>query len=476
VVCYHGRMEEGEKMKSYIGLAGLAVMGRNLVLNMERSGYAVSVYNRTRSKTDEFMSKSAVGKNITATFSPEEFVNSIERPRKLFLMVKAGDAVDNLIEQLLPFLDKGDIIIDGGNCHFKDTENRQKRLAEKGLVFMGVGVSGGEEGALKGPCVMPGGSREGYEQVAELLENIAAKTADGSCCVYLGEGGAGHFVKMVHNGIEYGLMQILAEIYDFFRHVLRFSVNEISDIFYKWNEGEGSSFLLEITAHLLKKVDGETGRPLVDMISDVGGQKGTGIWTLKSGLDLGIPLPTISAAVSERTISGSRNRLRTDIVQSISDEGNRKELVSKAYEVLLASGILSYAQGMELLAESKKAYGFDIPLADVARIWQGGCIIRSRALERFREFFTASPEGENILLGKVYAEEIDSMKGSLVTFVQVANKHNMSVPAISASLNYFLSFASSRLPMNIIQAQRDYFGAHTYKRVDRDGTFHSDWN
>jgi len=323
---------------------------------------------------------------------------------------------------------------------------------------------------------MPGGSRDGYGSIAGLLENIAAKTVDGPCCVYLGEGGAGHFVKMVHNGIEYGLMQILAEIYDLFRHVMGLSASEISDIFYKWNEGEGASFLLEITAHLLKMLDGETGRPLVDMISDSGGQKGTGIWTVKSGLDLGVPLPTITAAVFERTISGSKNRLKTGIVQSISDLGNREELINKAYETLLASGILSYAQGMELLAESKKAYGFDIPLADVARIWQGGCIIRSKILERFREFFTASPDGENILLGEGYAEEIDTMKNSLIGFVQTANKHNMPVPAISASLNYFLSYASSRLPMNIIQAQRDYFGAHTYERVDRDGIFHTNWN
>jgi len=386
-------------------------------------------------------------------------------------MIKAGDAVDTTIENLKPFLEKGDIIIDGGNCHFEDTQKRQENLDKDGIVFMGVGVSGGEEGALKGPCIMPGGNEEGYKAIEGLLTDIAAKTTEGiTCCTYLGKGGAGHFVKMVHNGIEYGIMQLIAEIYELFRSVLGFSSAEISNIFSEWNKQELGSFLVEITADLLNYVDEDTGNPLIDMILDKAGQKGTGIWTVKSGLDLAVPIPTISAAVCERTISGKNYRKKLNDLantEKLCSADDKEEIIKAAYQALLLSEILTYSQGMGLLAASS----YELKLGDIAKIWQGGCIIRSKVLNRFEN----SPASAQPSVIVPDTKELVELSESLKKVVEKINAANKSAPALSASLNYFLSLTNDKLPINLIQAQRDYFGAHTYARTDKGGIYHTQW-
>ncbi len=471
-----------KKMGNKVGLIGLAVMGENLALNMESKGYTVSVFNRTGEKTRRFIEGKAKNKNFNATYSHEEFVNSLPTPRTVFLMVKAGEAVDSTIAQLRPLLDRGDIIIDGGNCHFEKTQQREQELAKDGIFFLGVGVSGGEEGALKGPCIMPGGSEEAYREVKQLLNDMAAKTASGVCCTYLGHGGAGHYVKMVHNGIEYGIMQIIAEIYNLLRNILMLPADEVSKIFYAWNERECGSFLVEITADILSQIDERSKKPAVDIISDKAGQKGTGIWTSKSGLDLGVPIPTINAAVSERSLSGVDERAGISSIASRCtvkgekiEEKYKEEIAEKAYNALLCAKILTYNQGFSLLAASKKAYGFKLPMAEIASIWQGGCIIRSKVLERFRDFFSGSPKKENILLDPNQAGEIGMLSKSLREVIEISNQHRKPTAALSASLNYILSISSPCLPINLIQAQRDYFGAHTYIPIGEEKAVHREW-
>jgi len=464
-----------------VGLIGLAVMGQNLVLNMESKGYSVSVYNRTSERTREFINGSAKGKErIVPTYTIEEFVSSLSRPRKIMIMVKAGQAVDAMIGSLVPLLDEGDIVIDGGNSYFKDTIRRTERLAQKGILFMGVGVSGGEEGALKGPSIMPGGSREAWEQVGKILKDISAKVGDGiPCCDYIGPDGAGHYVKMVHNGIEYGDMQLISEAYFFMKELLGLSAGEMQPIFQKWNEGELNSYLIEITADILGRIDHETGLPLVDVILDRAGQKGTGKWTSQEGLDLGVGIPTIAEAVFARCISavkeervaaskvlkGPKIPLNIDYEQLIDDIG----------KALYASKICSYAQGFDLLKHASATYNWNLKLGDIALLWRGGCIIRAQFLDRIKEAYTRDPSLANLLLDSYFKEVIHGAQYSWRRVVSLAAQCGIPVPCFSSALSYYDSYRREKLPANLIQAQRDYFGAHTYERVDKEGTFHTEW-
>ena len=467
--------------KQQIGVVGMAVMGKNLALNIESRGYSVALFNRTGAKTTAVVEEHP-DKNFKATYTIEEFVESIEKPRRILLMVKAGPATDATIQELLPHLDKGDILIDGGNTFFKDTMRRNEELANSGINFIGTGVSGGEEGALKGPSIMPGGQKEAYELVAPILEQISAKAEDGAPCVtYIGPNGAGHYVKMVHNGIEYGDMQLIAESYDLMKNILDLSVEEMADIFKEWNQGELDSYLIEITADILTRKDDEgTGKPVVDVILDAAGNKGTGKWTSQSALDLGVPLPLITESVFARYISAYKEeRVQASKILSRTNDfeftGNKKELVEKIREALYFSKIMSYAQGFAQLRVASKEFDWDLPFGEIAKIWRAGCIIRARFLQKITDAYDKNPEIENLLLDDYFVEITKKYQQSVRDVVALAVQAGVPVPTFSSAIAYFDSYRAERLPANIIQAQRDYFGAHTYERVDKEGIFHYSW-
>jgi 6-phosphogluconate dehydrogenase len=464
--------------KCDIGLVGLAVMGQNLVLNMERSGYRVAVYNRTTQTTRDFLAEHP-GKNLVGCDTPEHLVAALERPRKIMLMVKAGAPVDAVIDQMRPLLEPGDLLIDGGNSFYKDTERRSLALEAAGLRYIGTGVSGGESGALWGPSIMPGGQPEAWQMVKPIFEAISAKVDGEPCVAYIGPRGAGHYVKMVHNGIEYGDMQLIAEAYDVLHRGLGLTAQELHQAFAEWNERELQSYLIEITRDILAKMDDETGRPLVDLILDEAQQKGTGKWTSQDALDLGAPIPTINAAVESRIISAYKaERVAAAKVIRGPDaafHGDRAAMVSAVRDALYAAKICSYAQGMALLRAASIEHGYDLNYGELARIWRGGCIIRARLLEDIRAAYARNPGLTNLLLDPFFKDAVESRQGAMRMVVQTAVGLGIPVLATSASLAYFDAYRTARLPANMTQAQRDYFGAHTYRRVDREGSFHTEW-
>lgn len=467
-------------MAQQFGVIGLAVMGKNLALNIESRGYSVSVYNRTYERTEEFLANEAKGKNFVGAKTIEEFVNSLEKPRKIMLMVKAGPATDATIESLRPYLEEGDILIDGGNTLFEDTMRRNKMLDETGIHFIGTGVSGGEEGALKGPSLMPGGQKEAYELVAPIFEAIAAKVDGDPCVTYIGPNGAGHFVKMVHNGIEYGDMQLISESYFIMKHLLGMEAEELSEVFSEWNKGELDSYLIEITADIFKKTDEETGKPLVEVILDKAGQKGTGKWTSKNALDLGVPLPLITESVFARFISSLKDeRIAASKVLSgpepVKYEGDRKELIEKIRKALYMSKIVSYAQGFAQLRAASEEYNWNLQFGEIAMIWRGGCIIRANFLQKIKDAYDRDPNLSNLMLDPYFKEIVDGYQDALRDVVALAVKQGIAVPTFASAICYYDSYRSEDLPANLIQAQRDYFGAHTYERKDKKGTFHTNW-
>mgnify|MGYP003701055665 CR=1 FL=1 len=465
-----------------IGMAGLGVMGLNLAQNIERNGYTVAIWNREVESVDEFMAGKGEGKRFVPTKSPEEFVKSLKRPRRIMMMIKAGAPVDWTIDQFKPFLEPGDILIDGGNSWFEDTQRREKTLRAENLRFIGSGVSGGEEGALWGPSLMPGGAVEAYEEIRPVWEAISAKTEDGACTTYVGGDGAGHFVKMVHNGIEYGDMQLIAESYDILRRVLGLEANELADIFAEWNKGALDSYLVQITSEVLRVKDEETGRPLVDLILDKAGQKGTGKWTAQVALDLGVVIPTINAAIEARFISSLKDERVTasKIIngpQAQAWSGEKQQLIDAVRDALYASKICSYAQGFNLIRAGSEQWKWDINLSEMARIWKGGCIIRARFLDSIKTAYTREPTLKNLLLDEDFRAWMQKAQGAWRTCISVAQQHGVPALAMAASLAYFDSYRTANLPQNLTQAQRDYFGAHTYERVDKpeSGAIHTDW-
>ncbi|CAH1190605.1 MULTISPECIES: NADP-dependent phosphogluconate dehydrogenase [unclassified Paenibacillus] len=465
--------------KQQIGVIGLAVMGKNLALNIESRGFTVSVFNRSPEKTHDLL-KEAEGKNLTGTFSIEEFVASLESPRKILIMVQAGSATDATIEQLLPHLDEGDIIIDGGNAYFPDTQRRSKELEDKGIRFIGTGVSGGEEGALKGPAIMPGGQESAYKLVEPILTAISAKVGDDPCCTYIGPDGAGHYVKMVHNGIEYGDMQLIGEAYHLLKSVLNVSVEELHEIFTEWNKGELDSYLIEITADIFSKYDPETGKPMVDVILDAAGQKGTGKWTSQSALDLGVPLSMITESVFSRFLSAMKDErvAASKILNGPSASaftGDKAAFIESVRKALFASKIVSYAQGFAQMRAASDEYGWDLKYGNIAMIFRGGCIIRSQFLQNIKEAYDNNAELKNLLLDPYFQNIVESYQDAWREVVSVAVTQGIPVPGFSSALSYYDSYRTERLPANLLQAQRDYFGAHTFKRVDKEGTFHHNW-
>jgi len=466
---------------SDIGLIGLAVMGENLVLNMESKGFQVTVYNRTTQKVDDFLAGRAKGKKIIGAHTIEELVNSLARPRKIMVMVKAGSAVDDMINTLIPHLEKGDIIIDGGNTHFPDTNRRTALVESKGLLYIGTGVSGGEEGALLGPSIMPGGSKEEWPLVKPIFQAIAAKVDDGTpCCDWVGENGAGHFVKMVHNGIEYGDMQLICEAYQIMRDLLGMTADEMHLVFKEWNTGELDSYLIEITRDILAYKD-EDGKPLVDKILDTAGQKGTGKWTAVTALDLGIPLTLIGEAVFARCLSAVKDeRVKASKIlngPSATFSGNRSEFIDDLKNALYASKIVSYAQGYSLMKAAAVEYKWDLNYGGIALMWRGGCIIRSAFLGKIKEAFDKNPSITNLLLDPFFKDKVEKSQKGWRNVVSAAATNGIPVPAISSALGYFDGYRCERLPANLLQAQRDYFGAHTYERIDkpRGEFFHTNW-
>ena len=470
--------------KQQIGVVGMAVMGRNIALNIESRGYSVSLYNRTGSKTTEVLEQNP-GKNLVGTYTVEEFVNSLESPRKILLMVQAGRGTDATIDALLPHLDKGDIVIDGGNTFFKDTIRRSERLAELGINFVGTGVSGGEEGALHGPSIMPGGPQSAYELVAPILRDISAKAPeDGEPCVtYIGENGAGHYVKMVHNGIEYGDMQLIAESYDLLHRVLGLSAAEISQIFGEWNKGELDSFLMEISTQILATVDPATGKPMVDVIMDRAGNKGTGKWTSQSALDLGEPLSLITESVFARYISTFKEErvAASQVIPGVDfqanlSEADKKDIIEAVRQALYFSKIVSYAQGFAQMKAASQEYGWTLNYGEIAKIFRSGCIIRAKFLQKITDAYSKNPDLDNLMLDDYFLNILGSNQAAVRRVVTLAIQAGIPVPTFSSALAYYDSYRSPVLPANLIQAQRDLFGAHTYQRVDRPGTFHFHWN
>jgi len=464
-----------------IGLVGLAVMGENLVLNMESHGFTVAVFNRTVEKVTNFVEGRGKGKNIIGANSIEELIASLKAPRKIMLMVKAGKPVDDFIELLIPHLSKGDIIIDGGNSHFPDTIRRTKYLEDNGMLYIGTGVSGGEEGALKGPSIMPGGSPAAWPFVKPVFQAISAKVEDGSpCCDWVGENGAGHFVKMVHNGIEYGDMQLITEAYFIMKNLLGMSADEMHEVFKEWNKGELDSYLIEITRDILAVKD-EDGQPLVEKILDTAGQKGTGKWTGIASLDLGVPLTLIGEAVYGRCLSAMKEeRVAASKVlhgPAPKFEGDKNAFIEDLRKALLASKIVSYAQGYVLMRAAAEEFKWKLNNGGIALMWRGGCIIRSAFLGKIKEAFDKNPDLTNLLLDPYFKEKIESAQDSWRRVVSTAVLNGIWVPAISTALNYYDGFRTDRLPANLLQAQRDYFGAHTYERVDkpRGEFFHTNW-
>jgi 6-phosphogluconate dehydrogenase len=468
--------------KADIGVVGLAVMGENLILNMESRGFTVACYNRTVSKVDRFMAGRAKGKNIIGCHSVEEFCDRLATPRKAMLMVKAGQPVDDFIELLLPHLSEGDIIIDGGNSFFGDTIRRTRYLEEKGLRFIGTGVSGGEEGALHGPSIMPGGSPSAWPHVKPIFQSIAAKVADGTpCCDWVGSDGAGHYVKMVHNGIEYGDMQMIAEAYFLMVHLLGMAPAQMHEVFREWNESELNSYLIEITRDILAYVDEETGKPMVDVILDTAGQKGTGKWTSQSALDMGTPAPTVAEAVFARFMSAIKDE-RVAASTTLGGptpafDGQKEAFIEDVRQALYASKICSYAQGFQLLKMAAEEFSWDLDYGGIALLWREGCIIRAQFLERIVEAYDREPGLANLLLAPYFKDAIDDSQTAWRRVVATAVENGIPVPAFGSALAYYDGYRNERLPANILQAQRDYFGAHTYERVDkpRGEFFHTNW-
>lgn len=467
--------------KANVGVAGLAVMGRNLALNMESRGYTVAVYNRSPEKTRDLLEKEGDGKKLIGAFSPEELAGLLERPRIFLLMVQAGAGTDAAIRALLPHLAPGDILIDGGNAHFADTQRRGRELAERGIHFIGAGISGGEEGALKGPAIMPGGPEEAYRLVEPMLTAIAARADGEPCCAYIGPDGAGHYVKMVHNGIEYGDMQLICEAYHLLRDVLGLDAEALHRIFSEWNRGELDSYLMEITADIFAHRDPETGRPMVEVILDAAGQKGTGKWTSQSALDLGVPLSIITESVFARFLSAMKEE-RMQAAKMLQGprpddfRGDPDAFVENVRRALYASKICSYAQGFAQLRAASDAFGWNLRFDRIAGIFRGGCIIRARFLRNIMEAFGRNPDLSNLLLDEYFRDVTGRYQDAWREVVATAVRCGIPVPALSGALAYYDSFRCARLPANLLQAQRDYFGAHTFQRVDKKGTFHHPWN
>jgi len=466
--------------KQQIGVIGLAVMGKNLALNIESRGYTVAVFNRSYDKTEQFLQEEAKGKQFIGAKTMEEFVASLESPRKILLMVQAGKATDATIDALKPLLDKGDIIIDGGNTYFQDTIRRNAELQELGFNFIGTGVSGGEEGALKGPSIMPGGKEEAYELVRPILEAISAKVGSDACCTYIGPNGAGHYVKMVHNGIEYGDMQLISEAYYILKNVLNLNADELAEVFQEWNKGELDSYLIEITADIFRKKDEETGQPLVDVILDKAGQKGTGKWTSQNALDLGVPLPIITESVFARYISALKDE-RIVASQKLTGpattpfDGDRNALIEQVRKALFLSKICSYAQGFAQMRTASEEYDWNLRYGDIAMIFRGGCIIRAQFLQQIKDAYDVEPELANLLLDPYFNNIAANYQSALRDVVSIAIQKGIPVPGFASAINYYDSYRAETLPANLIQAQRDYFGAHTYERTDKAGTFHTQW-
>ena len=467
--------------KQAIGVIGMAVMGRNLALNIESRGYAVSVYNRSREKTEDVVAEFPE-RNLVPSYSIEEFVDSLESPRRILLMVKAGKGTDHVIEELRPLLDEGDILIDGGNTFFQDTIRRSKELSDHGLNFIGTGVSGGEEGALRGPSIMPGGQKEAYDLVAPILEQIAAKAEDGTpCTTYIGPDGAGHYVKMVHNGIEYGDMQLICESYAVLQQIAGLSNAELADIFAEWNTGELDSYLIEITAQIFTKKDDETGEDLVDKVLDRAAQKGTGKWTSQSALDLGVPLPLITESVFARVLSSLKDQ-RVAASEQLTGPAeavtldDKTDFIEAVRRALYLSKIISYAQGFAQMRAAAEEYDWPLDYGRIAAIFREGCIIRARFLQKITDAYGADPELANLLLDPHFKDIADRYQDALREVVATAVKAGVPVPGFASAIAYYDSYRSARLPANLLQAQRDFFGAHTFERTDREGTFHAQWN
>jgi len=468
--------------KAHFGLIGLGVMGENLVLNAERNGFSSVVYNRTYSKTEEFMAGRGAGKNIQGATDLQDFVNKLERPRRILMMVKAGGPVDAVIEQISPYLDEGDLLIDGGNSEYHDTERRVAELESKRFGFIGMGVSGGAKGALEGPSMMPGGTKASYDAIESLVCKMAAQVEDGPCVTYIGPGGSGHFVKTVHNGIEYGIEQILAEGYDLMKRVGGMSSLEMADVFAHWNSTEElSSYLVEITEVCLRTMDPDDGTPLVEKIQDKAGQKGTGLWTVVSALQMGASVPTIYAALNGRVMSSMKDqRIRAESILSgpsiqSFDMGAPADGMAPLMDAMVLACMASYAQGMELLRIASAEHNYNLNMPSIAQIWKGGCIIRARLLKRIQDAFNADPQLANLLIDPWFADQVNRRLPGLAKVVAGAAAAGIPVPCLSSTLDYINSYRSARLPQNLVQAMRDCFGSHTYERVDKDGTFHTEW-
>lgn len=463
-----------------IGLIGLAVMGQNLVLNMNDNGFTVAVFNRTTSKVDEFLEGPAKGTKIIGTHSIEEFIAQLKRPRRVMLMVKAGEPVDDFIALLLPHLEKGDIIIDGGNSHFPDTTRRCKTLKDKGIIFIGTGVSGGEEGARHGPSIMPGGNPDGWPHVKEIFQAISAKVEGHPCCEWVGPDGAGHYVKMVHNGIEYGDMQLICEAYHLLANAIGLGHEALAEIFADWNKGDLDSYLIEITSKIFVTKD-ENGAPLLDKILDVAGQKGTGKWTVINALDLGMPLTLISEAVFARCLSALKDeRIAASKLLKGPEadfEGDPVEFIQHVRQALYASKIMSYAQGFMLMQQAAADYGWKLNYGDIALMWRGGCIIRSQFLGKIKDAFDKNPNLKNLLIAPYFTKELETRQHGWRKAVAVAAELGIAIPCFSTALSFYDGYRTARLPANLLQAQRDFFGAHTYERVDkpRGEFFHTNW-
>lgn len=465
--------------KQQIGVVGLAVMGKNLALNIESKGFSVALYNRSPEKTNELLEE-AKGKNLVGTYSVEQFVQSLETPRKILIMVKAGQPTDDTINQLVPHLSQGDILIDGGNAYFPDTQRRNENLQDLGFRFIGAGVSGGEEGALKGPAIMPGGQKDAYELVEPILTAISAKVNGDPCSTYIGEGGAGHYVKMVHNGIEYGDMQLIGEAYHLLKDVLRLNTSELHDIFTEWNNGELDSYLMEITADIFAKTDPDTGKPMVDVILDSAGQKGTGKWTSQSALDLGVPLSIITESVFARFISAMKEERVAASKKLIgpavsSYDGDSQEFIEAVRKALYASKIASYAQGFAQMRAASDSYDWNLNYGGIAMIFRGGCIIRARFLQNIKDAYDRDPALTNLLMDDYFSGIVGNYQEAWRKVIAIAVTKGIPVPAFASALAYYDSYRTERLPANLLQAQRDYFGAHTFERLDRKGSFHFQW-
>lgn len=465
--------------KQEIGIVGMAVMGRNLALNIESRGYSVSIFNRSKEKTDEVIAENP-GRKLIPCHTIEEFVDSLEKPRRILLMVKAGEATDKTIASLTPYLNKGDILIDGGNTYFQDTIRRNQELSAQGFNFIGTGFSGGEEGALKGPSIMPGGQKQAYDLVAPILQQIAAK-ADGEPCVsYIGPDGAGHYVKMVHNGIEYGDMQLIAEVYSILKNALKLNNEELADIFTEWNKGELSSYLIEITADIFRKKEDQTGNYLIDVILDEAANKGTGKWTSQSALDLGVPVTLITESVFARYLSFLKEQ-RLAAAKILTGpavnlfKGDKQEFIEKVRRALYLGKIVSYAQGFQQLKAASDEYQWQLNYGEIARVFRAGCIIRAQFLQKITDAYSQNPSLEKLMLAPYFKNITDEYQQSLRDIVCFGIQNGITLPTLTAAISYYDSYRSAFLPANLIQAQRDYFGAHTYKRIDKAGIFHTEW-